>query len=204
MRGEKEVRVMSKMNEASLKKQTQEQEQLPAVTEEKLPIQPGSEAAQFMRAVASGSRMTLLGTLLLFKKRVWTKSESKDELEEGTHAVTLMHEARHGWVFWPNNQKPIYQPDKIGKLCEGFELPDRQTLGNLEQSKWPIGLSGAPEDPWRQSIFLPLQLVGDDEILTFTSSSEGGRSAFYHLMKRYAWLGQKHAGQYPVIELGVE
>jgi hypothetical protein len=194
---------MGKMNEASLRAK-EEQDNLPATADEpQLPAEPGSEAANFMRAVASGSKVSLLGTLLLFKKGTWQKGESKEELGEGTRAVALMNEARHGYVFW-KDKKPIYQPGKIGRLCEGFELPDRQTLGNLDESRWPIGLSGKAEDPWRHSVFLPMQLVGDDEILTFTSSSEGGRSAFYHLAKRYAWLGRKHVGQDPVIELGVE
>jgi hypothetical protein len=147
--------------------------------------------------------VSLLGTLLLFKKRVWEKGETKEQLEEGTRAIALMREARHGYVFW-KDKKPIYQADKIGKLADGFQVPDRETLSNVDENKWPIGLSGKREDPWRHTVFLPMQLVGDDEILTFTSSSEGGRSAFYHLSKRYAWLGRKFVGQYPIIELGVE
>lgn len=200
---------MGKMNEAFLKANEQEHN-LPAVAEEAgLPAQPGSEAAAFMRAVASGSRVSFLGTLLLFKKGVWQAGESKEELAEGTRAVALMNEARHGWVFW-RDKKPIYQPNKIGKLCNGFELPDRDTIGHLDKSTWPIDVdSGKRKDPWQHTIFLPMQLLDDeifldDEILTFTSSSEGGLSAFYYLSKRYAWLGRKHVGQYPVIELGVE
>jgi hypothetical protein len=187
---------MSRMNEITSKE---------PVVEPQLPAKIEGETAAFMRAIASGSRVTLLGTLLLFKKGAWEKGENREKLEEGTRAIALMNEARHGYVFWPNNEKPVYLGGKIGKLSEGFEVPDRQTLGNLDKERWPIGLSGQREDPWRHSIFLPMQLVSDDEvILTFISNSEGGRSAFYYLAKRYAWLGRKHIGQYPVLKLGVE
>jgi hypothetical protein len=188
-----------------MSKMSEEYNSLTVAAEPQPPAAIEGETAAFMRAIASGANTTLLGTLLLFKKGIWQRGETKEALGEGTCAIALMNEARHGWVYWPDNKKPIYQPGRIGKLCEGFTLPDRQMLGNLDQESWPIGLSGQHEDPWRKTIFLPMRLLDEDEtILTFTSSSEGGRSAFYYLLKRYAWLVEKHVGQYPVIKLGVE
>src|SRR6184192_2615113 len=92
-----------KMNQLSQEKQSQEKQQqtLPAiVSAATLPAELESELSYFQKAAAAGSKVSLLGTLVLFKKGVWIRNESKEEIEPGTRAVALMTEARHGFDRW--------------------------------------------------------------------------------------------------------
>jgi hypothetical protein len=44
----------------------------------------------------------------------------------------------------------------MGLLYEGFVMPPRDSPGDLDQSKWEMGLDGKPKDPWSHQIYLVL------------------------------------------------
>jgi hypothetical protein len=68
-------------------------------------------------------------------------------------------------------------PDRrMGLLYGGFVMPPRETLGDLDQSKWEKGLSGAPTDPWQHHLYLVLQDTATSELFTFVTSSVTGRT----------------------------
>jgi hypothetical protein len=133
-------------------------------------------------------------SLLLFKDGTYTNFET-DQKVTGT-ALAIMDEARHGWIRWWDRRPNAH---RIVRVFDQPLIAPRDTLGDRDEGKWQTGLSGAKEDPWQHTIFLPLVL--GDEPLTFTSRTFGGRGAFYALLKRYGWQGRQHPGQYPVIEL---
>ena len=58
----------------------------------------------------------------------------------------------------------------MGLLYDGFKMPKREELGDLDQADWPAGLSGAPEDPWKHHIYLVLQHADTAELYTFATS----------------------------------
>jgi hypothetical protein len=87
----------------------------------------------------------------------------------------------------------------------GKELPDREELGDLDQSLWQPGPDGKPRDPWQSTRFVYLLDPFSMEMLTFSTSSSGGRSAVIDLadqIKRMRGLGR--AGAVPVVELGAK
>jgi hypothetical protein len=182
---------MSRMNEKSLQQATPTQ--LPA-----LPEDIAAELELFHKAALEGMRASFLGTLLRFKKGLWIYGEDKTELACGTKVIALMNEFRRGYVRWEDSKATAHV---VGKISEGFTAPPRETLGDNDESLWPVGLSGKREDPWVFTMYAPLKSLDDETVYTYATSSDGGTQAVYRLSERYAWLGRKHPGQYPIIEL---
>ena len=91
---------------------------------------------------------------------------------------------------------------RVGRVADGFVVPSRELLGDLDQSKWEKGPDGHPADPWSLQTYLPLEDCETGEIVTFVSGSDGGRRAVARLCglaaKHLATLGQ------PRIKLAVE
>ncbi len=186
---------MSKMNSISQQVTTTSQH-VPA-----LPPDIAAELEAIHQAAVEGMRASFLGTLLRFKKGVWVYGEDKRELVCGTQVVGLMKEFRRGYVRWQDGKATGHV---VGKICEGFVLPPRETLGDANEEFWPKGFSGNKEDPWIYTMYAPFKSVDDDEVYTYATSSDGGTQALYRLMERYAWLGRKHPGQYPIVTLDSE
>ncbi len=77
-------------------------------------------------------------------------------------------------------------PDRImGLLYDGFVMPNRSTLGNLDQAEWQIGLDNQPDDPWKHTMYLVLQGATTGEMFTFTTQTPTGRRAVGDLLKHY-------------------
>jgi hypothetical protein len=87
---------------------------------------------------------------------------------------------------------PIYPRD---------EAPERASLGDTDQSEWPIGrFSNEPEDPWTPVIELPLKHkeTGEEFILTCQSKTAIGAAK-----DLFSQLRRVPAGHDPVIKLAV-
>ena len=82
-------------------------------------------------------------------------------------------------------------------------IPKRVQLDEQDQSKWPLGLDGKPNDPWVYQYILPME--NDDEVrLLFVTSSVGGRRAVADLCKAYArHMARTGVRAQPLISLGV-
>jgi hypothetical protein len=83
-------------------------------------------------------------------------------------------------------------------LHEGYIIPDRNALGDLDESKWEIGPNGKPRDPWQRSETVPMLTMEGEEIL-FTTGSWGGHCALVALQKAYRIDGSHRN---PIIGLG--
>jgi hypothetical protein len=84
-------------------------------------------------------------------------------------------------------------------------LPEREELGDLDQSYWQLGPNGEPRNPWQNTRYVYLLDPISMEMLTFSTSSFGGRGAAINLadqIKRMRGLGR--AAALPVVELGAE
>src|SRR5262249_49600333 len=97
----------------------------------------------------------IVGRLIKFTKDgTFITSDDEAEISDTTDFVVLADQTLVGWLKF-NDEAP---PDRImGLLYDGFVPPSRKQLGDLDQAKWPIGLSGAPEDPWKHQMYLVLQ-----------------------------------------------
>ena len=90
----------------------------------------------------------------------------------------------------------------VGPIVLGYVPPDRETLGDTDESLWEKGLDGKPQDPWQHTLALPLLSKETQEKYIFTTSSLTGRRAVLALLKA-ARREKMRSGDdfYPVIKL---
>ena len=114
----------------------------------------------------------------------------------------LCDEVLVGWIrFHRDGETP---PDRVqGLLYDGFEVPPRETLGDMDESQWEPGLSGKPEDPWKHQNCLVLQQTETRELYTFVTTSETGRRAVCNLLRHYNRMRKAKADEVPVVRLRV-
>ena len=82
-------------------------------------------------------------------------------------------------------------------------MPPRSALPDRDPSKWELGLSGEPDDPWQHQMCLVLQSPGTHELGTFATTSRTGRRAIGNLLRHYDRLRRKDDDYYPVVRLKV-
>jgi hypothetical protein len=91
----------------------------------------------------------------------------------------------------------------MGLLYDGFQMPDRAALGDLDPSQWEIGLDGKPQDPFRHFNYLVLQRGDTGEMFTYTTAWITGRKAVGNLLRHYDRMQRTHPDMYPIVRLQV-
>jgi hypothetical protein len=142
------------------------------------------------------------GTFIKFAKDgVFRKQIDDDKIPEGTEAVLIYDQIRVGWIkFLGKGNQPTRH---MGPVFAGFAPPDRETLGDLDEAGWELGLSGKPVDPWQFQVLLPLQDTKTGDLLIFGTSSITGRRACDNLISMCARMLQREPDSYPVVRLDV-
>jgi hypothetical protein len=100
-------------------------------------------------------------------------------------------------VKWAGGKPVEYRMKPAGK-----PMPDRETLGDTDETLWEPGPDKKPRDPWQNSRFVYLIDPNTAEALTFSTASWGGREAVINLgdaIERVRRAG--HPGALPVVEL---
>jgi hypothetical protein len=133
--------------------------------------------------------------LLVFRQGVY--STGPDLIPLGTHYLAKWREQMVGMQRW-EDKKPV--ETQMGYLHEGFVIPDRSTLGFLDESEWDVDQNGKPRDPWQRSESIPF-VAADGEEYSFVTGSWGGHCALVKLQKACR-LGAD--GRDPLIELATE
>ena len=105
-----------------------------------------------------------------------------------------------GWRKFPGDGEPP-AIQHMGILYDGFAMPARASLGDTDESAWPIGLSGRPEDPWQHVQLLVLENATTHEMFTFVTSSKTGRRAVGNLIRHYDRMHRTDAAFYPLVRL---
>jgi hypothetical protein len=168
---------------------------VPTTTEQHLPANTDDGWSDTAAEIES---QVIRGKLLKFADWRWTKGVEGDEVGEGTQLLAIGTAA--GWVKWQAGKPVQYIMRQPGK-----QLPKRSELGELDESAWEPGPDGKPRDPFQNSRFVYLLDPVSAEMLTFPTSSSGGRSAVINLadqIKRMRGLG--HPDALPIVELGAE
>ena len=136
--------------------------------------------------IASG----VAGELLLFKKGQWTRGSGKEEVPEGTIFRPHMHEFWHGWQKFEGGHVAGLNICRFyeGKPC----LRDALDANDPEQWDDPA------RDPWQPNWRIVMQ---DEEknIVTFSTSSYGGKQAWEDLLNVY-YKDREHEDMWPVVE----
>jgi hypothetical protein len=141
------------------------------------------------------------GTLLKFVKGDWLVGEEQTAVSPTACFVANMDEVWRGWIKWVD-QQPIEHV--IGREIDGHQVCARDLLGDLDQARWETDGNGVKRDPWQRVTYLVLRNMEDDEVATFTSTSDGGRKAVGKLCDRYDHLRHKHKAQMPIVALKSE
>jgi hypothetical protein len=124
-------------------------------------------------------------------------STSSNPIPLGTRYVAKWHEHMIGWQRW-EDKKPAEA--RMGFLHDGFSMPDRNTLGFLNEAEWEKDQNGNPRDCWQRSESIPFIDAAGEEYL-FVTGSWGGHCALVKLQKACR-LGAD--GRDPLIELATE
>jgi hypothetical protein len=100
------------------------------------------------------------------------------------------------WVHWKDG-KPVEHRVTLA----GEKHPEREELPDQDESLWPNGLNGEPEEPWKDTRYLHLvnQETGAD--FTFVTDSFGGRRGVSELRRQIANVRGVRPNAMPIVEL---
>jgi hypothetical protein len=140
------------------------------------------------------------GRLVKFDKNgKFATTDTGDVINENANFLALCDEVLVGWIKFNGENAP---PDRIqGLLYDGFVMPQRDTLGDTDRTKWEAGLSGQPQDPWLHQMSLVLQEEATREVFTFSTTSQTGRRAIGTLLHHYERLRRVEGDLYPIVRL---
>ena len=152
--------------------------------------------AQYLDEIAPAS---IVGRLIKFSKEgQFVTSDDGEPVSDVAEFVALCDQTLIGWLKF-NEDAP---PDReMGLLYDGFVMPSRATLGDTDETKWPVGLSGRPDDPWKHQICLVLQNTETQELFTFATSSQTGRRSVGNLLRHFDRMLRMNPGELPVVRL---
>jgi hypothetical protein len=140
----------------------------------------------------------IAGDLLVFNKGVWERGESKTQVAADARFLCNMHELWTGWVRWFDRKPVEYQ---ISRVIDRAPKILREELGHMDKNVWETYTNGSPRDPWAKTDRLILGELGTDQLLTFSTSSDGGRDAIAKLCRTYDRGAKRHGGAWPVVKL---
>jgi hypothetical protein len=126
------------------------------------------------------------------------------EIPKGTRAAALLTFGRAGYIDWQDG-KP--QDQAWWPLIDGPDLKAlRQTLNKTNPSDWSdITLAGLPQDPYRESVMLPLVIMPSGKLLTYSNSSISGVRQVKQLVRgcvaQMRASPETTAGRVPLVEL---
>jgi hypothetical protein len=176
------------------------QQQLPATRQAALPATPDHRSAR-QRYLDEVAPSGIVGRLIKFdgKEGKFIFVDTEETISDAEDFVALADQTLAAYVKFQPDQSPL----RIGGLlyAQDFTLPSRDQLGDTDPRKWEIGLSGRPEDPWREELMVVLKRPPTMELLTFTTMSKTGRRAVGNLLKHYDRLQVAGPGSFPVVRL---
>ena len=140
----------------------------------------------------------LAGDPLYFKKGQWYRGQEDFE-PQGLHFLINHHEAYTGWTRW-SDKKPVEQ--RLVRCSDYQSKTPREALGFLDKNVWETNDRGVPQDPWQPSDRMVLRTMDTaQDLLTFISSSIGGRNAIAKLLGNVARSAHAAERKMPVARL---
>jgi hypothetical protein len=144
---------------------------------------------------------SIVGRLIKFSKDgQFITADDEEPVPTDTEFAALCDQTLVGWLKFNGEGLP---PDRaMGLLYGDFVMPPRQSLGDLDQSEWDMGLDGTPADPWQHHICIVLQNTATQELFTYDTSSKTGRRACGNLLRHYDRMCRTHPDDLPRVRLG--
>jgi hypothetical protein len=171
----------------------------PATPPAAMPPDDRSPIDRYLDEIAPAS---FPGQLFKFdgKAGVFVLTSDGEPVDTDRDFVVLADETLIGMIRFSNEEN--VPPQRVqGLLYSGFVLPDRATLGDTDESEWPVGFSGAPTDPWLHQMALVLEDRATQELYTFATTSSTGRRAVGNLLKHFERLKRNYPDCYPLVRL---
>jgi hypothetical protein len=153
-----------------------------------------------LAAFAQDNDMVMIaGDLLTFKKGKWFRGQEEFDPAD-LHFLANYREAYTGWTRWVD-KKPVEH--RLIRCVDYQRKATRETLGHLDKNAWEANDRGVPQDPWQPSDRMILRTMDSaQDLLTFVSSSVGGRNAIAKLLGKVAQNVQAYEGnKLPVVVL---
>jgi len=146
--------------------------------------------------LAEAADFSIQGERLKFAKGEFVKGKQEGVLPLGTRLEA--HATAEAWLKFVNNELVEQVLHKSGE-----QFPERQDLGDNNESEWELGLDGRPKDPWTLCAYIYFIEASGTRDFTFIGSSFGARKAVYGLARQVVLKRRSHPGAVPVIQLGV-
>ena len=142
----------------------------------------------------------MAGDPLFFKKGLWFKGDSEFD-PTGRCFLANYQEAYTGWTRWAD-KRPV---DQRLIRCSDYRMKEpREALGFTDKNTWETNDRGIPQDPWQPSDRMVLRTTDSaEDLLTFITSSVGGRNAIAKLLGKVAKSPNAAQGKMPVVQLEV-
>jgi hypothetical protein len=158
-----------------------------------------TDVQRYLDEIAPAS---IVGRMVKFTKNgEYATADDDAVISDDIDFVALVDQTLIGLIKFNGEGAP---PDRVmGLLYEGFVMPPRSSLPDLDRSKWELGLDGKPQDPWQHHVYLVLQKAETGELFTFVTSSVTGRRAIGTLLRHYDRMLRTHPDEYPVIRLKI-
>jgi hypothetical protein len=173
-------------------------------TPAELQVQPAAQVdADLAVLAATGDQLAgdFVGTPLRYEKGKWFKQLAKDkrtEIAPGAEFSVDVLSYAHGYIKW-EKRKRVFKA--LGRPIDGFRLPARNQLPDQDEDRWPVNSKGQQEDPWVQTHQVTMRDCSDDTLVTWVTTSWGGRQALGALLKTYAREAKKHSNLMPVVQI---
>ena len=159
---------------------------------------PQEYRARYLDDIAPSN---IVGRMFKFSKEgQFVTSDDGQPIPDNAEFVALCDQVLVGWIKFNGDDNP---PDReMGLLYDpAFRMAARESLGDLDESSWEVGLSGERQDPWIHQICLVLQRTDTAELFTFVTSSKTGRRAVGNLLRHYDRMRRTHADYLPRVRL---
>jgi hypothetical protein len=152
---------------------------------------------------ANLSQPGMSGTPLKFSKGRWFSGRGNEELDVGgQQLVADLDNLMTGWRRWWEQR---ITDQVVGVVAENFKPPQRNDLGDLDDSKWERDPTGKPKDPWQFGFFLRLVDPETDEAFAWSATSHGAKRAVGDLVKAFTRRRKKHPAEcIPLIRLSTD
>jgi hypothetical protein len=157
-----------------------------ATIDTNLPVSDGFDQEE------TGSNGLIRGTMLKFKDNEWLCNKI-EFLPAGTKMTAIG--VAMAWVKWVDGKAEHRTTEP------GMRHPARHELGDLDQDAWPIGLSGKPEDPLKDTRYTYLIDAKTAQTFTYVCDSAGGRRPVTELKQAIMTYRAAHPRACPIVEL---
>jgi hypothetical protein len=141
----------------------------------------------------------IAGDLVKFADGKFIRASDKTPFDtDNADYIAHVDQLQVGYIQYQLGGAPLRA---MGPIFDGFVVPARETLGDLDQGQWSVGLDGQPADPWQQTCYLPLENRVTAEVFTFTTSSKTGLRAIGNLAQHYKRMLRSTPDELPVVKL---